>query len=293
MSSIEEETELKVCVITMVYNEYFNLPLWVEYYSSQVGRQNLLIVDNDSDDASVPVIRSVPNLRYPRGTFSDTERAQFISQLAGSLLTIYDYVIYVDADEIILADPGKYSNLVDFLLKHPASAHTCIGFNLFERIGTDESYDNSKPLFAQRKSLMFRTSMCKTAIVSKPVSWSGGFHASNVAPNFSGLKLIHIKNAISKNAKSRLEITRQIRWRTDGKAGSHQRISDEKFDEISHARSRHRLGELTDNLLDEIRNALSAGIDPVSRQGGDTLYRLTSPGRQWYVELPERYSALL
>ena len=127
--------EPRVCVMTMAYNESFNIPLWIKYYTNQVGPRNILVIDNDSDDDSVEHIRSVPNIRYPRNKFSDVERADFVSELANFLLKIYDYVIYADADEIIAADPTKYSSLVDFIERNPADAHTCIGFNLYERLG--------------------------------------------------------------------------------------------------------------------------------------------------------------
>lgn len=140
--------EPRVCVMTMAYNESFNIPLWIKYYTGQVGPRNILVIDNDSDDDSVEHIRSVPNIRYPRNKFSDVERADFVSDLANSLLKIYDYVIYADADEIIVADPKKYSSLVDFIKKNPADAHTCIGFNLYERLGEDQEYDSNRPLFS-------------------------------------------------------------------------------------------------------------------------------------------------
>lgn len=282
-----------VCVITMVYNESFNVPLWIKYYSRQVGKQNLLIIDNDSTDESVQSIRAVPHLRYPRTTFSDVERSEFISQLASSLLTIYDYVIYVDADEFIVADPEKYTGLVDFLEKNPAEAHTCVGFNLYERVDVDSPYDDAKPLFSQRSSLNFITSMCKTSIVSKPVSWSGGFHAANIAPNFSGLKLIHIKSSVNDFAKQRLAITREVEWRTAGKAGGHQRISDERFSEISTARSKRPLEEFTEEKFEELKNLLVSNVKPIKRGRGDTLYHLESPGIQWYVKLPQKYEHVI
>lgn len=277
----------------MAYNESFNIPLWIKYYTSQVGERNVVIIDNDSTDDSAPIIRSVPNIRYPRKKFSDFERSEFVSQFANSLLKIYDYVIYADADEIIVADPTKYTSLVDFIKRNPADAHTCIGFNLYERLGLDDKYDSSKSLFSQRNSLNLTTSMCKTSVISKPVSWSGGFHAANIPPNFSGLQLIQIKSSVNRSAKDRLIITRNIEWKTPGKAGGHQRISDERFDEISASRSKRPLVDMTADLLEEITTELNSGVKPINRGRGDILYHIAPPSQQWYVTLPESYVDLV
>lgn len=283
----------RVCALTMVYNEKFNLPRWVTYYGGQIGKENLLVIDNDSTDESRDLIRSVPNLRYPRTGFCDIERSKFVSALASSLLLIYDYVIYTDSDEIIIPDPERYTGIIDFLSKNPSDAHTCIGFNVFERIGHDRPYDPGLPLLLQRKNAHFLISMCKTSIVAKPPSWSGGFHASNLEPNFSGLLLLHLKSAIIGYAKERLQITRTLEWRTQTRAGAHQRISDEAFDEIMTTRAKHDPTPLTQEVIQELAQRLRAGVKPIKRAQGDTLYQLEPPSGRWFVRLPEAYHQLI
>ena len=95
----------KVAAITMVYNEAALLPVWARHYVKQVGADHCYVIDHGSTDALV-LPRGVNQLRLPRSPHDDLRRAGFISKLTTSLLAYYDWVIYTDVDELLVADPA-------------------------------------------------------------------------------------------------------------------------------------------------------------------------------------------
>ena len=63
----------RLAVITMVYNESFNVPYWVAYYSSQVDSlSDLYILDHGSDDCPTAFLNKRINLaRFSRECFRE------------------------------------------------------------------------------------------------------------------------------------------------------------------------------------------------------------------------------
>ncbi|WP_449375893.1 glycosyltransferase family 2 protein, partial [Bosea thiooxidans] len=49
----------KVAVVTMQFNEAFYVSRWIDYYAALVGRENLYVVDHDSDDEVREILRGV------------------------------------------------------------------------------------------------------------------------------------------------------------------------------------------------------------------------------------------
>src|SRR5579863_5502571 len=141
---------MTVCAITNVYNESFNLPIWLRYYGAQIGSRNCIVVDHGSNDGSTADIGDVGIINMPRNKFSDEKRARFLSDLASSMLRIHDAVIYSDCDEILVADPAIYSGLADFCAKLRAPCATAIGFNLVHHLREERLIDHRLPILQQR-----------------------------------------------------------------------------------------------------------------------------------------------
>src|SRR5580698_4543584 len=108
---------MNVCAITNVYNEQFNLPIWLRHYGKQVGIENCIVVDDGTDDGSTDDIGQANYIRVPRTTFDDVNQSDMISTLVAAMLRKYYAVIYSDADELLVAVPRRFSNLVDFCEK--------------------------------------------------------------------------------------------------------------------------------------------------------------------------------
>ncbi|MFG1466857.1 glycosyltransferase family 2 protein, partial [Xanthobacter sp. DSM 24535] len=137
---------MKVAVITMVYNEKINLPIWMSYYGNMFGSENLYIIDHGSNDGSVDNIGEASRIKLPRGVYENESRAQMISRFHSSLLSYYDVVIYTDCDEMIVADPEYFKDLKEYLENEEFKHLTLVGLNIIHNSVTEEDIDWTAPI---------------------------------------------------------------------------------------------------------------------------------------------------
>lgn len=218
---------MRVCAITNVYNEAFNLPIWLRYYGGQFGIENCIVVDDGSDDGSTSNLGGASLLRLPRLPFEDGRRADLMSSLATSFLTYYDAVIYSDCDEFLVADPRRYNSLLDFCERMKTPATTAIGLNVVHNLTEEGPITASRPILSQRSYVQFQSSMCKTLLVRSAVEWGGGFHSSSLPVSFGDLYLFHLKHVDLGEDLKRLSVTRTLNFAKPSGTGGHQRISNE------------------------------------------------------------------
>jgi hypothetical protein len=93
----------KVAAVTMVYNEDVYLPIWMKHYSRQVGVENCYVVDHGSTDGSTENLGRCNVLRIPRSPYDPFKQSAFNSEFCSSLLHWYDWVVYSDVDELVMA----------------------------------------------------------------------------------------------------------------------------------------------------------------------------------------------
>jgi len=221
---------MKIIVTTMVYNEGLRLKRWIDYYGRQLGLDSLLIIDHGSTDGSTEKM-NVGRLLLPRSEFDDIQRAEFISDLSKSLLRYYDVMIYIDCDEIIVADPSRYESLRAYLELAQSKSIRPIGFDVFHVRHCEPALAVDRPIFQQRRHCWFRSTLCKPAIAFKPVRWVPGFHhCSEMSFIDTELYLFHLKQVDYEYALKRMELTRNLEWSErsiSGGMGAHQRLSDQ------------------------------------------------------------------
>lgn len=219
---------MKIAVITMIYNEKFMLPIWRRYYGSIFGPENLFILDHGSDDGSTENLDGENRIKLFRETFCNADRVKLIAKFHESLLSIYDYVIYTDCDEMLVPNPRTGKTLKEFIEARKKPYFTPIGLNLVHITQTEPKLDISKPILSQRSHVRFVTPMIKTLISSVPIVWGAGFHSCSLFPLITeDLYLFHLKRFDIKNDFNRAQITRQIeRPESEKTQGAHQRLSN-------------------------------------------------------------------
>ncbi len=204
---------MRVAIMTMVYNERVNLPIWIRHYRRQCPEAALIVLDHGSDDGSTIGLNGVTVLPLGRSGFDDITRAEAIGDLQSALLKYYDTVIYVDCDEMILPDPEIFRSLAEFLdtVHDPVIAPT--GLNVQHLTGVEAPIDLSRPILGQRRHARFTPGLCKPLITRVPVRWVAGFHWCDQRPAFrADLYLFHLKYMDFALALRRHQAKREMDW---------------------------------------------------------------------------------
>ena len=222
---------MKVCCLTNTHNEYFNLPIWARYYTGQFGAENCIILDHGSDKDALQDIHGASVIHLPKSHFDDVRRSRAVALFAESMLKYYDAVVYTDCDEILVADPRKFSGLTEMIEKSPIDAITAIGMNVIHDVKSEDPIVIGQSILSQRRYIQFVSPMCKTLATKKPITWGGGFHSSSFPPVFGDLYLFHLRAADFGETLKRLAVTRKLNW-ADANAGLHQRRDNNSLFEL-------------------------------------------------------------
>ena len=266
---------MKVAALTMFYNEPIWAPVWVQHYSRQVGAENCFVLDHGSDDGSTESL-GVRVERMKRSALDEDSRAALISDCVRELLRRYDAVVHTDADELLVADPARYSDLRAFAAEAPEVA-TAVGLDLQHLPDEEPALMLGQAIGQQRHWVRFSAAMCKPVMVRRPVRWSPGFHGCDGARAFGGLYLIHLRYADLAAGLRRLARSRGLAFaRAD--TNLHQRVPDEVFEGMVRAVAKlpRVEGEL-DALVAPSMARMMAGWsegDPQLGLSGDALWRL-------------------
>ena len=148
---------MKLCALTMVYRDYWALTQWYRHYAALLGPENLYVVIHGADDSIKNICPNANLIHVPRDDFTkfDKRRANLLNGIANGLRAMFDWVIRVDADELICFDPARYSSLQDmFEQSGGPPALFALGLNLVE-MPDDTDFDTDIPMRVQRSSAAF------------------------------------------------------------------------------------------------------------------------------------------
>jgi len=202
---------MQICVITNVYNETRNFPLWHQYYSGQFGKEHLFVLDHGADDGSTSAIKPANYLRLPRTKpYNESARFRLINNLVNDLLSYYDWLIYTDCDEILVADPGTHADLRQYLARASKPVCYAIGLNLRHLVSQEPALRAGEKILQQRSLVQFVGPMCKPLITRQPIKWQQGFHGADAEPAFDDLYLLHLRYANLDWTLERLRVTRTL-----------------------------------------------------------------------------------
>jgi hypothetical protein len=224
---------MATAVITFVYNEAVNLPIWLQYYGGIFGRQNLFVIDHGSTDGSTENLEQVTKLRLAREELDEHKRCVFMASFVKGLLEYFDTVIYTDCDEMLVPDLGEYADLKDYLQKSDFKHVAPIGLNVQHIISLEPPLNLAWPILRQRRFGRFTGSMCKPLVTRVPIIWDTGFHASDQPVSIDqDLFLLHLKYMDYEIALKKQKLTREMKWAASSIAanhGAHARYGDERF----------------------------------------------------------------
>lgn len=166
----------------MVRNDDFYLRKWVDYYGTQLGKENLYIFFDGTDQLIAPFCEGThAELHEKIGSqvvAAEKGRLKFLSEQAARLLgSGYDLVIGVDADEFLVVDPKIGKGLAEYLsgLKIGTSI-SGLGLDFGQKIGEEGDIREDISFISQRHYAQLGTRYTKPSVVAKPCRWGSGFH---------------------------------------------------------------------------------------------------------------------
>jgi len=172
----------KIAALTMVRNDDFYLKKWVEYYGAQLGKENLYIFFDGTDQIISPFCEGTnAQLREKivhQVIEAEKERLKFLSEKAAELLKSgYDLVIGVDADEFVVVDPKLGKTLKEYLSEAKIKTSLSgLGLDFGQKLGEEADITEDKPFLQQRHYAQIGTRYTKPSILAKPARWGSGFH---------------------------------------------------------------------------------------------------------------------
>ena len=180
--------EKKICALTMVRNDDFYLRRWVEYYGRELGRENLYIFFDGTDQkiadfcdgTNVKAVEKIPG----QVVAAEKGRLDLLSKTAADLLKKYDLVIGTDADEFLVVDPRRRMSLREYLSSQKIDVCLSgLGIDMGQFLGKD---GDSRPaegdirdgetFLSQRHYGLLGTRYTKPSVIAAPVRWGRGFH---------------------------------------------------------------------------------------------------------------------
>jgi hypothetical protein len=177
------------------------LETWLKYYSQYFDK---LVVFGHQDTGIPTDLKEKYEFDYVHTEVEMHSVASlyFLTEKQTEFLKDYEWVLYTDMDEIVIADPRKYKDLKDFMDKSDEKQTYCEGYELYK--GQDERpIDRWKPIMPQRK-YWWRSvngSYNKPALSRTPSKWVHGFHSlEGETADFAkghkdtGLYLIHMRH---------------------------------------------------------------------------------------------------
>lgn len=222
-----------IAIVTMVYNESVNLPIWLNHYRRTAPSAALFVIDHSSDDGSTDHLPGVSKIPLPRRELDERDRAFFVTSLQQALLRYYDVVIYTDCDELLVPDPAKSATLEAHLRDRPYAYAAPIGVNVIHIIEREPPIDFTQPLLRQRRYGQFHSMLCKPLVTRVPLNWQPGFHACERQPVIDrDLYLFHTKRIDRDRALQRQQVVRNLAWSEralETNASAHHRYEDERM----------------------------------------------------------------
>ncbi len=222
-----------IAIMTMVYNESVNLPIWLNHYRRAAPSAFLLIIDHASNDGSTDNLQGAARIPIPRNKMDELDRTFLINSLQQGLLRYYDVVIYTDCDELLVADPRKSPSLDAYLNQKRFSHAAPVGINVVHMVDREPPLDFAQPLLQQRRFCQFHSQLCKPVITRVPLRWEPGFHSCEQKVTIDeDLYLFHIKQIDMDQAVRRQRISREVAWSSaavEAGHGAHHRYDDERF----------------------------------------------------------------
>ena len=183
-------------VFTIVQNEGIFLPLWLAYYERYFNRQDIYVLDHNSDDGSTVNVGGRCRLIsvHRAESFDHFWLKTTVERFQAFLLQSHQMVLFTEVDEFVIPDPAQYSDLAAYVIARDGAVVRCSGYNIVHQ--PDElPLRFEMPILKQRRFWQRDHCYDKRLLSNVPLTWTVGFHGElsfGDAPPDAELFLVHL-----------------------------------------------------------------------------------------------------
>jgi hypothetical protein len=185
-------------VMTIVKNEPYFLPRWIDHYSRQFKDHQILVFDdNSTQDMAAICARHPQVLRLPLPNnlpFYDRQRSFMISQLMSGFNAIYAQCVYTDVDELLVVDSRVAPTVGNYLERRSENSIAALGVEVIHHTDSETSLTAQASLRGNRHYGWFSHDYSKPVVQRGPVTLSPGFHFTEAMSTLPpDLYLLHLR----------------------------------------------------------------------------------------------------
>jgi hypothetical protein len=166
--------------VTMVRDDVFFLRAWLRHYGETLGRQNCYVINHGYGSQVAEIAQGCNIIGIPGDPHKnfDVKRWGLLNNLVGGLRKYYRHVIVGDVDELVVVDPGRGQNLLQYLEAAPEKrVLTPLGLEVIHRVD-QEREPVGECILGPRRYVRPAPHYSKPCVVSSAVKLSRGGHFS-------------------------------------------------------------------------------------------------------------------
>jgi len=220
----------KSAVFTIVKNENYFLPVWINHYKNYFDESDIFVLDHQSTDGStdnldVNVVSVVNELSFDHQWLVTT-----VQDFQKELLEKYECVLFAEADELLYTlNKNLNESIDDFLNDSSCDYVSCIGYEVIQILKNEPELSFNDKIFEKRDYWFKHNDYNKTLLSKIPLNWIWGFHSTiGLNKNFKyDLHMVHLHRVDFELMLKRHE-ERATKWKlkNDPGAGVQHRIGD-------------------------------------------------------------------
>lgn len=187
----------KCAVFTIVKNEKYFLPIWINHYKRYFDSSDIYILDHESDDGStnnldVNVINVTNEVAFDHEWLCNT-----VVDFQKKLLQEYTCVLFAEGDEILYSVDRELNEAIDsFILRDDFEFIRFKGYEII-KLESEKNLLPNESIINNRNYWFYNDLYSKTLLSKVPLLWGWGFHIINNYENDKitgkfGLTLLHL-----------------------------------------------------------------------------------------------------
>lgn len=164
--------------VTMVRDDAFFLKAWLKHYGDTFGRQNCYVINHGYGEEVAGLAQGCNIIGIPGDPHKnfDVKRWGLLNNLVGGLRKYYRHVVVGDVDELVVVDPARGLNLLEFLEQAPDKRIlTPLGLEVIHRIDIEPEAITG-PILGPRRHVRPAPHYSKPCVVSAAAKIARGGH---------------------------------------------------------------------------------------------------------------------